>query len=177
MRLIKAPGIDTGLIWLLIIRKPHNRLLTDQSNELDLLKKFSIPAGIGHCLRLRLVVAMPGGGFINPATGCIGNGDAAEHSRDGGGWEDTQNGYEYYQDMNQLDAERDRELTMLQEQDARKLDAIEEEYRRDVAEEDNPAATEEKYREQRDSLELKFEEKRRLLAKWSEEKASEIEGR
>jgi len=140
-------------------------------------RRFPFLLGLAVVLDCALFLAMPGGGLINPAPLCADKGDVEEHSRDGEGWVDTRDGNEYYQDMDQLNDERDRELSLVQEEYDRELGAIEEEFERDSMEEDDPAAAEEKYREKRDSLELKFEEKRRQLAEWYEEKASDIEGR
>lgn len=124
-----------------------------------------------------LLLAMPGGGIINPATVCADNGDDKGHSADEDAWEDNRDTNAYYQDMKQLDDERDRELAALEEEYNRELDEIEKEFQRDITEESDPAAAGEKYREKRDDLESKFDEKRRQLAEWYEEKASEIEGR
>lgn len=124
-----------------------------------------------------MLLGMPGGGFMNPAPVSADKGDDGEHSRNGDGWKENQDGNEYSQHIDRLDAERDRERIKLEEEYNRELDKIEEELQRDIAEEDDSAAAEEKYREKRDDLKLKFEEKQQQLAEWYEEKASEIEGR
>jgi len=120
---------------------------------------------------------IPGGGFINPGTVFADEGDKEEYARSGDDREDSQERNKYYQELNQLDAERDRERIKLEEEYNHELDRIKEEFERDIAEEDDPAAAEEKYREKRDDLEFKFEEKQQQLSEWYEEKAAEIEGR
>ena len=124
-----------------------------------------------------LLLGMPGGGLMNPAPVSADRNDDGEHSRNGVGWEENQDRNEYAQDMVRLDAERDRERNKLEEEYNRELDKIEEEFRRDIAKEDDSAAAEEKYREKRYDLKLKFDEKQHQLAEWYAEKASKIEGR
>ncbi|MBB5348441.1 hypothetical protein JWG42_08675 [Desulfoprunum benzoelyticum] len=122
---------------------------------------------------------LPGipGGLVNPDTALADKDDNIEYPRNGDGWKDTRDNNEYYQEMNQLDVERDRERNKLEQEYNRELEGINQEFQRDIAEEDDPAAAEEKYREKRDDLEFKFEEKQQQLSEWYEEKAAEIEGR
>jgi hypothetical protein len=117
-----------------------------------------------------------GGGPVTPDTAFADKGDEEEYARSGDGLEDTQKRKKYYQELNQLDAERDRERIKLEQEYDRELDRMNEEFQRDVAEKDDPAAAEEKYREKRDDLEFRFEEKQQQLSEWYEEKAAEIEG-
>jgi hypothetical protein len=122
-------------------------------------------------------LGIPGSGFITPNTAFADEGDKEEYTRNGDGWEDTQEKNKYYQELHQLDAERYRERIKLEQEFDRELDEMNEEFERDIAEEDDPATAEEKYRKKRDDLEFKFEEKQQQLSEWHEEKAAEIEGR
>lgn len=174
---IRVPCIDTGLIWLKIIHKPLKSLLpmnkTNRFHSRNLLFLLVLVV----VLDCGLPLGMPGGGFMNPAPVSADKGDDGNHSRNGDGWKENRDRNEYSQDMDRLDAERDRERNKLEEEYNRELDKIEEEFQRDIAEEDDPVTAEEKHREKRDDLKLKFDEKQQQLAEWYEEKASEIEGR